>query len=49
MATDPLDIFADLGDVHIFFADMQPQDGVVGIVIFASTVAYVVWLVKRKL
>jgi hypothetical protein len=28
---------------------MQLQDAVVGIVIIASTAAYLVWLVKRKL
>jgi hypothetical protein len=31
------------------FAMFEAQDFVVGFLIFASTVAYLIWLIKRKL
>ncbi len=36
-------------DTHPVFAEMQFQDGLVGVIIFASTVAYLLWLIKRKI
>lgn len=36
------------GSLH-FLATFEIQDSIMGIIILGSTIAYLIWLVKRKL